>query len=193
MERVHKITDEELVKGCLKQDMAMQKALYFKIGPALMAVCARYLKPMETAEEVFHDVILKIYDKINKYSGTGSLAAWCRRLAVNTCLDYLRKNKHQVRINYLEEQTIEPIDIADDVSLLDDSNLEMLEGLIETLPQQQKMVLNLFIIDDFSHKEIAEKLNISEGASRSLLQRAKQKLKDELKVKEHINGQQDQF
>lgn len=189
MAQFQEISENDLVLGCKKQDMAMQKALYLQYGPMLMGVCARYLKPRENAEEVFHDVVLKIYDKIDKYSGTGSLKAWCRRLAVNTCLDYIRKHKNHIRLNYLEEQLVEIEDKIEDEALLENAKLNELVKLIDTLPQQQQIVLNLFVMDGFSHREVANRLSISEGASRSLLQRAKRKLKEEMTRREKVKKQ----
>jgi len=169
-----------------KQNLEIQKVFYLKYGPALMGVCFRYLKPRESAEEVFHDVVLKIYDKIGKYSGKGSFIAWCKRLAVNTCLDYLRKHKNHIRLNYLEEQEIEVEDKVEDIDLLENAKLNQLVAYIAELPEQQQMVLNLFVMDGFSHREISVRLSVSEGASRSLLQRAKKSLKNKLGVENRV-------
>ena len=174
------ISEEQIIKGCKAQDIEMQKAFYKLYGPMLMGVCMRYLKPRENAEEVFHDVVLKIFDKIDKYNGKGSFKAWCRRLTANSCLDYLRKHKNQMRLNYIEEQQIEIEDTTDDLALLENARLEDVVKLIDKLPEQQQIVLNLFIMDGYSHKKIGERLDISEGASRSLLQRAKSNLKEKL-------------
>lgn len=180
------ISDEDLVLGLKKQDLKIQKQFYLRYGPVLMGVCFRYLKPRESAEEVFHDVVIKIYDNIAKYSGKGSLVAWCKRLAVNTCLDYLRKHKNQIRLNYIEEQAIEVEDKVEDVNLLEAAKLDELVKYIAELPEQQQIVLNLFVMDGFSHREISTRLAVSEGASRSLLQRAKKSLKNKLGIENTV-------
>jgi RNA polymerase sigma factor (sigma-70 family) len=153
----NKLTVEQIIKGCRAQDIEMQKAFYQLHGPMLMGVCMRYLKPKENAEEVFHDVVLKIFDKIDKYNGNGSFLGWCRRLTVNSCLDYLRKHKNQLRLNYIEDQQIEIEDTVDDSALLENAKLEDVVKLIDDLPEHQQVVLNLFIMDGYSHKKIGER------------------------------------
>jgi len=187
----NKLSEEQIVKGCKAQDIEMQRAFYQLYGPVLMGVCARYLKPRENAEEVFHDVVLKIFDNIKKYKGKGSFEGWCKRLTVNACLDFIRKNKNQMRLNYLEEQLVDVADTEEDLDLLVNSKLETLIKLMNDLPQQQQLAINLFVLDGYSHTDIANRLGISEGASRSLLQRAKLNLKVRLGIEKseiNING-----
>ena len=176
------ISEEQIIKGCRAHDLEMQKAFYRLYGPEIMGVCMRYLKPRENAEEVFHDVVLKIYENLHKYKGQGSLKGWCRRVAVNSCLDFIRKNKNQLRLNYIEEQTIEVEDTVDDLAALKNANVDEVIKFMDDLPGQQQLVLNLFIVDGYSHKAIADQLFISEGASRNLLQRAKLNLKKKLGI-----------
>lgn len=169
--------EAEIIKGLRKNNLKCQRAFYELYGPVLMGVCVRYMPTRESAEEVFHDGIMKVYNKINKYNDIGSFKGWCRRLIVNTCLDQLRKDKDNLRLLHIEESEI---DIHEEVDLeaeLLEEKIEVLMQAITELPKQQKLVLNLFVLDKHSHKEVAQKMSITESASRSLVLRAKRSLK----------------
>ncbi len=169
MKNSNSITESAIIDGCRKKEIKAQRAFYDLFGPQLMSICLRYVKPTESAEEIFNDVMLKIFAQFNKYEQKGSLIGWAKRLAVNVCLDHIRKEKNKIRINYLEDELLEVEDKVDDEALLENANAELVFQLIEELPTQQKLVLNMFVMEDFSHKEIANRLAISEGASRSLV------------------------
>lgn len=181
------MNEAEIIKGLQKNQMKSQRAFYDQFGPALMGVCFRYMSSREMAEEVFHDGIMKVYSKIGKYDGKGSFAGWCRRLVVNTCLDQLRKDKDHLRLLHIEEKEL---DVEDEVDLdaeLIEEQIEVLLEAIDELPKQQKLVLNLFVLDQYSHAEVAEKMGITVGASRSLVLRAKKGLKVNLINNKRIN------
>lgn len=169
--------EEDIIIGLRKNHLKAQRFFYNQFGPALMGVCVRYMPNREMAEEVFHDGMMKIYNKINKFGDKGSFKGWCRRLIVNTCLDQLRKDKDHLRLLHIEEKELEIKEEVDlDQEVLEEK-IEVLLKAITMLPKQQKVVLNLFVLDKHSHKEVAEKLRITESASRSLVLRAKKSLK----------------
>lgn len=175
------MTEKEIIQGCVKHKKAAQKLLYDKYGPKLMGVCFRYTNNREDAEEVFHDSMMKVYDKISSFNQNSSLTTWIIRVGVNTALDFLRKKKHALMVEYLSDKVLE----IKDHDLEEEITLETCVALraLQSLPLNQQIIINLYLIDGFSHKEIAIKLNISEEASRAQYSRAKKKLAELVKNK----------
>ena len=97
----------DIIIGLRNNQLKAQKLFYDHFGPALMGVCFRYMPNKEMAEEVFHDGMLKVYEKINKFEDKGSFKGWCRRLMVNTCLDQLRKDKDHLKLLHIEDNELE--------------------------------------------------------------------------------------
>lgn len=162
----------ELIQGCKKQDRKVQKILYEKYSARYFGVCKRYLKDIESAEDVLVKGFLKIFENINSYEGKGSFEGWMRRIIVNECLMELRK-KQDFTI-YLESSNIQP---QRDATVLETLYEQDVLKLLEFLPVGCRTVFNLYVIEGYKHSEIAEKLNISEGTSKSQLNLAKEKLK----------------
>lgn len=162
----------ELIQGCKKQDRKVQKILYEKYSARYFGVCKRYLKDIENAEDVLVKGFLKIFENINSYEGKGSFEGWMRRIIVNECLMELRK-KQDFTI-YLESSNIQP---QRDATVLETLYEQDVLKLLEFLPVGCRTVFNLYVIEGYKHSEIAEKLNISEGTSKSQLNLAKEKLK----------------
>lgn len=163
------MTDEQIVKGCIEKNAIAQKNLYEKFARKMMGVCLRYCDSSEEAEDVVQNGFISIFENIESFKGTGSLEGWVRKIMVNTALTNIRKNKKL-------KQNIE----LDSVEFMIPSNShsESLEAkdllkIIQTLPIGFKTVFNLYAIEGYSHKEIGEMLNISEGTSKSQYSRAK--------------------
>lgn len=167
----------QIIDGLRAKRISDQKRFYLLHGPVLMGICMRYMVQREMAEEVFHDGMLKIFNKVNKFQNKGSFIGWCKRLMVNTCLDQLRKQKDHLRVLHIEDNPVEIQDEQLDVDDIMEEKIEILLKAILGLPTQQRLVLNLFILEKYSHREVAEQLSITESASRSLLLRAKKGLK----------------
>ncbi|UXP31382.1 sigma-70 family RNA polymerase sigma factor [Reichenbachiella agarivorans] len=163
----------ELIKGCKAFDAAAQKILYEKYASKFYGICFRYLSDEAEAEDAVTEGFLKIFSKINtfEYRGKGSLEGWMKRIVVNESLMLLRKRKHHlVEIN----QSDEKMKYADSI----DSNLietDILEQ-IKKLPKGYRTVFNMYAIEGYSHKEIGEKLGISENTSKSQLSKARASL-----------------
>ena len=172
-------TDTELIEGCKRGKTSMQRLLFEQYAGKMMSTCRRYCKDKMEAEDMLQVGFLKVFERIGQQSG-GSLEAWMKKVFVNTCLTQLYKN--QVSIISIEENPSEEIDNAEDglQKLMADELLE----LIDELPHGAKVVFNLFAIEGFPHTEIAIMLDISEGASRSQLARARQMLQN--KLRKHI-------
>lgn len=163
-----------LIAGCKRGESWARKELYELHAPAMMSVCMRYVGNKETAKDLLQDGFIKVYTKINTYSGTGSFKGWMRRVFVTTALEYLRRNDAlKVSSN---------IDDYDDAmenmetSALERISADELLACIAELPYGYRTVFNLFAIEGYSHSEIAGILNINESTSRSQFIRARKAL-----------------
>ena len=171
------MSEEQMIKGCLKNNPLAQRTLYNKLGPKMMGVCLRYMTNTEEAQDVLQDGFVKVFDKLGAYSGAGSFEGWMRRIFVNTALDAIRKNKH------LKHQAQ-----IDDVAFALKSNDFIFETLVaedlmkvlQELPLGYKTVFNLYAIEGYSHKEIAKKMNITVSTSKSQFSRAKAMLRGKI-------------
>jgi len=168
-----------LAKKCIDGDQRAQRKLFEMYAPKMMGVCLRYMKDQAQAEDVLQDGFVKVFTKLEKYAGDGSLEGWVRRIMVNTALDQLRKtNKFQANVSM--DDVGYKVESGDDAlaSLIEEDLLK----LIQEMPSGYKTVFNMFAIEGFSHKEIGEKLGISENTSKSQYSRAKAFLR--IKVEE---------
>lgn len=171
----------QLIEGCKKHKRECQKYLYEKYAQGMYGICIRYAPNIETAQDLLQDGFLKVFSVINTYTGKGSFEGWLKRVFVNLALEHLRKEKNFVS----NEEVYNLPDIAEgeneNAGLISE---EELMAMVKELPRGYQMVFNLYAIEDFSHKEISEMLNIAEGTSRSQYIRARQILQD--KVREYF-------
>lgn len=158
-----------LIKKCIKRNPAAQRELYQRFSPSLMAVCYRYARNRDEAEDMLQEGFIKIFQKLDKYTNKGSFEGWMRRIVVNTAIDMIRKSKHQLKETDIENAVGE--EVSDDA--IDSLELEYLYQLIQELPSGYRMVFNMYAIEGYSHREIGEKLSISESTSRSQYTRAR--------------------
>jgi RNA polymerase sigma-70 factor (ECF subfamily) len=171
------MTDEQIASGCKSSDAIAQKALYDKFSRKMFGVCLRYAKGREEAEDFLQEGMITVFQRISSFNQDGSLEGWVRRVLVNTCLEHLRKQKLQwVNIDEVEEG-------AEDGFTMEKINIKDLLEVINSLPTGFKAVFNLYAIEGFTHKEIAEMLSISEGTSKSQYARAKAVLIKKIEVK----------
>lgn len=164
-----------LVNECVKGNPIAQKKLFEKFAPKMLFVCKRYCKEQEDAEDVLQESFIKIFSSINKYKQEGSFEGWMRRIVVNSCLDFLRKQKQMGDVSSLEDVSYK---IEDESFANKTLEVEDLMNMIETMPKGYQLVFNLFAIEGYSHKEIAELLAISEETSKSQYFRARAFLKN---------------
>lgn len=168
------MTKKELIYKCGKRDRKAQQELFMKHREALYHICLKYCRNYAEAEDTLHDVFIIIFNKIKTYKGTGSFEGWMKRIAIFTAIDvYKSKKEFSVAINeeYLTKET-ETSNFSIDL----DNILEA----VQQLPDQYRLVFNLFQLDGYSHKEIARMLSISEGTSKSNYHRAKLILREKL-------------
>ncbi len=166
------------IEACLRGDSKAQGLLYKQYAAKMFAVCMRYAANRQLAEDYLHDAFIRIFSKLHTYKERGSFEGWMRRIVSNICIEALRKTK--MPTSTLEEEMVSEED--EDVRYSDFSHLTISEllSLIQTLPPAYRMVFNMFVLDGFSHKEIAQELGISEGTSKSNLARGRTLLKREL-------------
>jgi RNA polymerase sigma-70 factor (ECF subfamily) len=163
-------TEEKLIRACQKGDAIAQREIYNKYSRKMLGVCMRYVNSQFEAEDILISGFMRVFGKIEQYKHEGSFEGWLRRVMVNEALGYIRKNKSI----YLEVE-IEKADYQQDVhtEAATDLEAEDLLKLVQQLPQGYKTVFNLYAIEGYSHKEIADMLQISENTSKSQLSRAR--------------------
>ena len=163
-----------LIKGLRKRhNREAQKALFLRYYAYVKAITLRYSKNKEDAEELVNDVFVKVFSKIESYKMDLSFTSWLSQITVNTCIDKYRKSLRIIHVQSMEnviesDMPFDTQDILQDVEIL---------PIITELPENYRLVFNLYVFEGYSHKEIATKLNIAEGTSKSCLSRAKKIIK----------------
>jgi len=173
---VYRANEIDLIEGCRKRDRQAQAYLFEKFSGKMYSLCCRYVKDRMEAEDVLVIAFAKILERIDQYKGEGSFEGWMRRVIVNEALTWLRKNKNMYLETDIEAASREP----DYQKLENNLEAEDLLTMIAALPTGYRIVFNLYAIDGFSHKEIAEQLGINENTSKSQLSRARAMLQRNL-------------
>lgn len=168
----------KLIEQCRKGDRIAQKALFDKLSPRMYPVCIRYVGDRETAQDILQDGFVTLFTKLDTYKGEGSFEGWARKIFVTTALMYLRKNDALKVSDSLE--TAYSLS-SEGTTAIEDIGYKELMKLITQLPPGFRTVFNMYVIEGYSHKEIAEQLEISEVTSRTQLQRARVWLQNKIK------------
>jgi RNA polymerase sigma factor (sigma-70 family) len=175
-------SEEKLIKKCLRGESSAQKLLYEKFAPKMYGICLRFARVEGEADDILQEGFVKIFTKLDTFRQDGSLEGWVRRIIVNTAITYIKKNssyKVEVDLNNIGET-----EIIEDEAISNLSNEELIK-MIQSLPERKRLVFNLYVYEGYSHKEIAEKLDINESTSKAQLSKAKQILKEKLeKIRE---------
>ena len=181
-------TEAELIKGCLKGDRIAQHHLYEQYCGKFLAICLRYIKDRDLAEDVMIEGFMRIFDKLPQYQEQGSFEGWMKKVIVRESLMTLRKNKKLLLEVALDQHEESPGSHYEWRGL----EAEELMAMIHDLPLGYRTVFNLYAIEGYAHAEISELLGISENTSKSQLSRArnllKQKLADQHLKERRING-----
>ncbi|HEY4655780.1 MAG TPA: sigma-70 family RNA polymerase sigma factor [Cyclobacteriaceae bacterium] len=170
---IYRAREDDLIHGCRRRDTNAQRELYDLFSPKMYALCYRYVRNPAEAEDVLVCAFMKVFEKIDQYRGEGSFEGWIRRIVVNEALTVLRRNRNM----YLETDLDEVRWGADAAQLLDHLEVQDLQEMISELPPGYRIVFNMYAIDGYSHKEIADHLGISENTSKSQLSRARSHLR----------------
>jgi RNA polymerase sigma-70 factor (ECF subfamily) len=172
------MSDRQIIEGCARHERRAQQILYDKYSRFLLGVCLRYATDKSEAEDILQDTFVKIFFSINDFSGTGSFIGWLRKVAVNTAITHYHKNlKHRYHIEIEEYVSVE---IGVSGFEEDVFTSEELMGVLNELPAGYRMVFNLYAVEGYKHKEIAEILGIDTNTSKSQYSRAKGVIRDKL-------------
>jgi RNA polymerase sigma factor (sigma-70 family) len=161
----------------------MQEELYRRFSPRMYAVCLRYATNSEEAQDILQEGFIKVFKKLDSFRGDGSFEGWIRRIFVNTAIEHFRRRKYLMPVTEKEENTIE----GKYTSALDDLGVKDIMALVQELSPGYRTVFNMYVVEGYTHKEIADMLGISEGTSKSQLSRAKVILQD--MVRTHLDHQ----
>lgn len=168
-----------LVQRCKKQDKKAQEQLYQLFAAKLFTVCLKYSRNKMEAEDNLQDAFITIFNKIEDYDFKGSFEGWVRKVTINTVLQKYREESVFSIVSDVAEEEV-TAEAEDEISM------DYLLKCIQELPDRYRLVFNMYAIDDYSHKEIAGLLNITEGTSKSNLARARLILKDRIERKDDI-------
>lgn len=174
---------ESALKGCVAGDRRAQEQIFRMFFGKMMAVCMRYTRDRDTAQDMLQDAFIKAFEKLKDFNFSGSFEGWLRRIVVNTAIDHFRKNKNLLMLEdeagIADEEGDSPGDLSEeeDLSIYESIKPEMVLEAMQKLSPTYQTVFNLYVFENYSHKEIADTLNISIGTSKSNLSKAKLKLK----------------
>ncbi len=180
-------TEQDIVTGCRNNDRATHEYVYKNYYSRFLKVCARYARDMHDAEQLLNDGFLRIFAKIGDFKSQGSLEGWMNRIMVNICLDYLKssylKTSMKMQVN---NDLVERTDIPISADALQKIEFRELVSLIQDLPVMTRTVFNLYVFEEYPHKNIAQMLDISEGTSQWHLHRARNLLKEQIKKNDSL-------
>lgn len=176
-------TDEAtLIRDCLRNKTAAQKAFYERYSAGMMGVCYRYVKNPADAEDVLQEGFIKVFTRLEQYRFSGSLEGWIRRIMVTTAINHLKKNRYFQQNLEIENAIEVSAGVQTDQPV---QNKDMIET-IRALPPGYRTILNLYAVEGYSHKEIGELLGIGESTSRSQYARAKTLLSKMITEKQKV-------
>ena len=176
-ERNQIFSESDLIVGCLQGNRRMQEELYRRFSPRMYAVCLRYAGNAEEAEDILQEGFIKVFKKLDSFRSEGSFEGWMRRIFVNTAIEHFRRKRYMMPVTEREENTFEGkyLSVLDDLAAMD------IMALVQELSPGYRTVFNMYVVEGYTHKEIADMLGISEGTSKSQLSRAKVILQDMVK------------
>ncbi|MEM7101763.1 MAG: sigma-70 family RNA polymerase sigma factor [Bacteroidota bacterium] len=166
------MTEAELIEQCKRENRKAQQIMYDRYAPKMYGICKRYVKNREDAEDVLVEGFYKVFSKLRSFQGKGSFEGWMRRIMVNESLMFLRK-QHNFQIS-LEVSNIE---VKTEITAQDRLEEQDILELLKKLPTGYRTIFNLYVIEGYKHREIAEILGISINTSKSQLILAKEKMR----------------
>lgn len=181
------ITD--LIEHCIKGDAKSQKELYDLLKGRLMGVCLRYNPSQEEANDVFQEAMIRIFNNIHKAGEVDNVMAWANRVTCNVAIDFYKKQRARMMVSMDESEAAEFS--SDEIGVISQMGVAEILEILHQLSPNHRLVFNLYVIEGYSHKEIAEQLEMAESTSRVLLTRAKKRMIELLKKTEvikHVYG-----
>jgi len=183
MKIVFSVTEEELIRGCVKNERLAQKRLYERHFSKMMGVCMRYASHREQATEMLNMGFLKVFKTIETFAKKGgNLEGWMYRIIVNTCIDYLRSE-----IRHQHSDIEKSVYVEDTGDVISDLSAEQILEMVNQLTPAYRAVFNLYVVEGYNHNEIGEMLGISEGTSKSNLAKARAKLQEKIIAMNKVN------
>lgn len=176
-------TDDELMVLCQKGDQRAIGELYRRYERKMLGVCMRYARNKMEAEDIMHDSFIKVLNSLDKYKGDGPVGGWIRRIMVNTSLNHIRDT-----MKYTLQQDIDQVyDIEDEhMDISGKINAEDMVRFLQELPTGYRTVFNLYVVEGYAHKEIADMLGVAESTSKTQLFMAKKALQQRINLE--MNG-----
>ena len=170
------VEDMQLARACLEGSEKAQAQLFEKYSGQMMALCLRYGKDYEQAQDMFQEGFIKVFQKLEMYEGKGPLGAWIRRTIANNALDQIRKDKRE-KVHEDEYQVEFKFEHDLETGIFEEDETELTEDklmkLVERMPTGYRTVFNMYVVEDYSHKEIADQLGIAESTSKTQYRKAK--------------------
>lgn len=176
---------EQAILGCKKNKASSQQFIYKLLYSKMLSVCYRYARSEDEAKDMLQDGFIKLFEKVKMFNSSGSFEGWARRIFINNAIDTYRKNKKEILIdNSIPIKETEEEDIP---SIYEDLSISDVVDAVQNLSPAYQMSFNLYVMEGYSHQEIADELGISVGTSKSNYAKAKAKMKKLLlqKIKEN--------
>ena len=174
------ISDDQIIKGCRKGKRHAFNMLYKKYASVMLGICMRYSRNRPEAEDVLQEGFIRVFNNINSFEGRGSFEGWLKRIMVNTAINQFKAGKKHMIYDDIDtsSRAIAALSTTAGEEVYEgDFSQEELLGMINDLPDGYRMVFNLFVIEEMSHKEIAAILEFSENTSKSQLSKARKWLR----------------
>lgn len=174
------IIDNKLIDRCIANERKAQNELFSRFGPKMLSICRRYLKSTAEAEDALLIGFGKIFMKLHTFKNQGNIEGWIKRIIINECLMILRKNKTIPNVYSIDEMTKDVV-----VPFVDHLYYDDVLAILDTLPPGYRTVFNLYVIEGYKHREIADIMDISINTSKSQLILARKKIQSMIKKKEN--------
>jgi len=172
------LTEDELIKGCIRDEAACQKEVFDRYASRMLGVCHRYARSSADAEDILQDSFIKVFGKIKQFKSEGSFEGWIRKIVVNTAIKkYSLTRYNKELVGYEVNDNLQPA--AEPVAYGHLTEKDLM-GLINNLPDGYRLIFNLYVIEGYQHDEIAEVLGIQPGTSRSQLVKARTMLQKQI-------------
>lgn len=184
------MTEQSILAGCLNKDPSAQRELYNRYSPKMLSVCYRFANSREDAEDMLQEGFIKVFTQMHTFQNKGAFEGWIRRVIVHTCINFLKKNKKFS--NSIDLEQADYLEVKEETMPSVMQARQIIE-CIRLLPLGYRTVLNLYAMEGYSHKEIADMLDIEESTSRSQYTRAKSMLEAILIKKRIIEQPREKF
>jgi len=171
------LTHDEIIAGCIKNDRKAQKALFEKFAPKMFGYCLRYAESKDDAQDVLQEGFIKVFEKINTLKDVSQLEGWMTRIFINIALSKFRKKRSGPEFVDVNQADL-TLDSPEEENTLSTLSQSQVMDMMAKLPENYRVILNLYAIDGLSHKEICELLNVTESNSKSILSRARKMMRD---------------